>query len=91
MWNSTRLMAEAIAVGIQQEDPEVTVKLLNAAKVDKNDIVTEIQIQSYLSRLLHSEQQIPLCHGRTSEMVKGLKFKQKKAAPLAATAGAGKQ
>lgn len=35
MWNSTRLMAEAIAAGIQDEDPEVTVKVLHAAKYDK--------------------------------------------------------
>ena len=40
MWNSTRLMAEAIARGICSAAPGMTVKLFNAAKEDKNDILT---------------------------------------------------
>ena len=31
MWESTRLMAEAIVAGMQKEDPKVIVKLMNAA------------------------------------------------------------
>lgn len=42
MWNSTRLMAEAIADGIREVAPSVIVTLHNAAKHDKNDILTEI-------------------------------------------------
>lgn len=42
MWNSTRLMAEAAADGIREYDPSVKVKLLNAAKEDKSDILTEV-------------------------------------------------
>ncbi len=42
MWNSTRQMAQAIARGIESADPDVKVKLMNAAKDDKNDILTEI-------------------------------------------------
>ena len=42
MWNGTRVMAEGIATGIRQADPEVIVKLYNLAKSDKNDVVTEI-------------------------------------------------
>ncbi len=42
MWNATRLMAEAVAAGIGLEDPDVKVKLFNAATHDKNDIITEV-------------------------------------------------
>ena len=42
MWQSTRKMAEAIAEGIQQASPNTTIKLLNAVKNDKNDILVEV-------------------------------------------------
>jgi len=42
MWNSTRVMAENIARGIREGDSELNVKLLNCAKTDKNDLLTEI-------------------------------------------------
>jgi flavorubredoxin len=35
-------MAENIARGIHQADPEINVKLFNSAKADKNDIIAEI-------------------------------------------------
>jgi len=81
MWNSTRIMAEAIAKGITQADPQVTVKLYNASKEDKNDIITEIFRSKAIlvgsptvnNGLLHSI-------GGLLEMVKGLKFRIKKAA-----------
>lgn len=81
MWNSTRKMAEAIAAGILQADPSVTVKLMNAAKEDKNDIITEI----YRSKaVLIGSSTINNGHlfsiGGLLEMIKGLKFKNKKAA-----------
>lgn len=81
MWNATRKMAEAIARGIREADPLITVKLCNAAKKDKNDIVTEIFKSKAIlvgsptvnNGYLHSI-------GGLLEMVKGLKFKNKKAA-----------
>jgi flavorubredoxin len=81
MWNSTRKMAEAIAAGILQADPSVTVKLMNAAKEDKNDIITEI----FRSKaVLIGSSTINNGHlfsiGGLLEMIKGLKFKNKKAA-----------
>lgn len=81
MWNSTRKMTEAIAAGILQADPSVTVKLMNAAKEDKNDIITEI----YRSKaVLIGSSTINNGHlfsiGGLLEMIKGLKFKNKKAA-----------
>lgn len=81
MWNATRKMAEAVAAGIVEEDPTVTVKLMNASKEDKNDIITEIFRSKAIllgaptvnNGFLHSI-------GGLMEMVKGLKFKEKKAA-----------
>ena len=81
MWNSTRKMAEAIAEGIAQTDPSVTVKLMNAAKEDKNDVITEI----FRSKaILVGSSTINNGHlhsiGGLLEMIRGLKFKNKKAA-----------
>ena len=42
MWNSTRIMAECIADGIRMYDENIKVKLINAAKEDKSDILTEV-------------------------------------------------
>ncbi len=42
MWEGTRTLADTIAAGITEEDKEVTVKVYNIAKTDKNDIITEI-------------------------------------------------
>lgn len=42
MWNSTRIMAECIADGIRSFDQGIKVKLINAAKDDKSDILTEV-------------------------------------------------
>lgn len=81
MWNSTRLMAEAIARGICAADPEVTVKIFNAAKEDKNDILTEI----FHSRALLVGS--PTINNGYSyaiagllEMIKGMKLKKKSGA-----------
>ncbi|MBQ9583206.1 MAG: MBL fold metallo-hydrolase [Bacteroidales bacterium] len=78
MWNSTRQMAEAIARGIRDAAPQVTVKLFNAAKEDKNDILTEV----FHSRALLAGS--PTINNGYSyaiagllEMVKGMKLKKK--------------
>lgn len=81
MWEGTRRMAEAIAEGIREADHEVVVKMYNTAKTDKNDLLTEIfKSKAFLvgsptinNGLLYSVAGI-------IEMIKGLKFKQKKAA-----------
>ncbi|MGI6169558.1 MAG: anaerobic nitric oxide reductase flavorubredoxin [Christensenellales bacterium] len=81
MWGATRRMAEGIAAGIRSQDPSVTVKLMNAATSDKNDVVTEIFRSkailvgsSTINRgILHSI-------GGLLEMIKGLKFTGKSAA-----------
>jgi flavorubredoxin len=81
MWNATRKMAEGIAEGIKKADNTVTIKLMNAGKEDKNDIVTEI-FKSKAVLIGSSTINNGYLHsiGGLLEMVKGLKFKNKKAA-----------
>ncbi|GAA0332146.1 anaerobic nitric oxide reductase flavorubredoxin [Morganella psychrotolerans] len=42
MSNNTRMMADAIAQGINETDPNVMVKIFNVARSDKNDIITNV-------------------------------------------------
>lgn len=42
MWGGTKRLAEKIAEGICSEDPDVMVKVINIAKSDENDAVTEV-------------------------------------------------
>ena len=80
MWNDTRKKAEAIAKGIQNKDKEVTIKLLNTAKNDKTDVLTEVFKSKMIivgsptvnNGYLHSIAGI-------LEMIKGMKLKNKKA------------
>ncbi len=81
MWQSTRLMAQAIAEGIREQSPTTTVKIYNAALNDKNDILTEV---------FHSRAVLvgsPTINNGYSyaiagilEMMKGMKLKKKKGA-----------
>lgn len=81
MWNSTRSMAEAIADGIHEADPEVKVKVYNAAKDDKNDILTQIfHSKAVLFGSPTINNGISYAIAGLLEMVHGLKFKNKKAA-----------
>ena len=81
MWQSTRLMAEAIAQGIEEQDPDVTVKVMNASKDDKNDILTEIfQSKAVLVGSPTINYGYSFAIAGLLEMAKGLKFKKKKAA-----------
>lgn len=78
MWNSTRLMAEAIAEGIQQADSEVVVKIYNAAKTDKNDILTELfRSKAMLFGSPTINFGISYAMAGILEMVHGLKLKKK--------------
>ncbi len=81
MWNGTKNLAERIAEGIAIADSDVTVKLFNIAKSDDNDVITEIFKSKTVvvgsptvsNSILHSV--AGLIH-----LIKGLKFKNKKAA-----------
>ena len=81
MWNSTRLMAEAIARGIAAVAPETTVKIFNAAKEDKNDILTEIfSSKALLVGSPTINYGFSYAIAGLMEMLKGLRLKGKKAA-----------
>jgi len=81
MWQGTRRMAESIAKGIREVDAEINVKIFNVAKTDKNDVITEIfkskailvGSPTILKGILSSIADI-------MERIKGLRFKNKKAA-----------
>ncbi|WP_101911360.1 anaerobic nitric oxide reductase flavorubredoxin [Marasmitruncus massiliensis] len=81
MWNSTRKMAEAIAAGIREIDSSVTVKLMNSAKEDKNDIISEVfRSKAILVGSPTINNGYLFSIGGLMEMMKGLKFKNKSAA-----------
>ena len=81
MWNSTRLMAEAIARGISAASPGITVKLFNASKEDKNDILTEIfSSKAVLVGSPTINYGYSYAMAGILEMLKGLRLKGKKGA-----------
>jgi len=81
MWDGTRRMAEAIAKGIVQTDPTVTVKLFNIARSDKNDLITEIfKSKAVLVGSPTINKGILSAVAAILEEMKGLKFMNKKAA-----------
>lgn len=85
MWNGTRRMAEAIAQGLVQADPTLRVKLFNAAKADKNDIITEVfRSKALLVGSPTINRGFLSSLGGFLEMVRGLGFKNKKAAAFGA-------
>ena len=80
MWESTRVMAEQIAAGIRESDNQVTVKLYNLAKTDKNDVITEVfKSKAVLFGSPTINNGILVSAAGLLEEVQGLKFKKKKA------------
>lgn len=81
MWNGTRMMAEKIAYGIKDADNQVNVKLFNLAKTDKNDVITEVfKSKAILVGSPTINRGILVSVAGILEEIKGLKFKNKKAA-----------
>ena len=81
MWGATRRMAEAIAEGIKEVDDQVTVKLFNAAKTDKNEIITELfKSKAFMFGSSTVNKGIMHATGGILEMIRGIGFKKKKAA-----------
>ncbi len=81
MWNGTKILAEKIAEGITAADPDVIVKVHNLVKRDENDLITEvfkskavlIGSPTISNNILHSVASF-------IHLMKGMKFKGKKAA-----------
>jgi flavorubredoxin len=81
MWNGTRIMAEKIANGIKEADQAVNVKLFNLAKTDKNEVITEVfKSKAILVGSPTINRGILVSVAGILEEIKGLKFKNKKAA-----------
>lgn len=81
MWQSTRLMGEAIAEGIREVSPTTEVKLFNAALADKNDITTEVfRSKALLVGSPTINYGLSYAIDGLLGMMKGLKFRKKKAA-----------
>ena len=81
MWDATKKMAEAIAEGIKSVDPTLNIKLYNVGKADKNDVISEV-FKSKLIVAGSSTINKGILSGMAStlEIMKGLRFKNKKAA-----------
>ena len=81
MWNGTRNMAEAIAKGVRSVDDEVVVKLFNISHTDKNDVVTEVfKSKTLLVGSPTINRGILSAVAGFMEQIRGLNFKDKKAA-----------
>ncbi|HHY04951.1 MAG TPA: anaerobic nitric oxide reductase flavorubredoxin [Thermoanaerobacterales bacterium] len=81
MWNSTRRMAEAIAEGIKQVDEKVNIKLYNSARSDKTDIATEVfKSKAVIVGSSTVNRGILSSVAAILSEIKGLGFKNKKAA-----------
>lgn len=81
MWNSTRNMAEAIAEGLKLADDSVVIKLFNCGSADKNDIITEVfKSKAILAGSSTINNGILSHMAGILEEIRGLSFKNKKAA-----------
>lgn len=83
MWTATRRMAEEIAAGIREANPEITVKIYNSAKSDLTHVVGEVFRSKAIA--VGSPTVNNGCLSSVAaimEEIKGMKFKKKKAVPF---------
>jgi flavorubredoxin len=81
MWNGTRRIAESIAEGLRHNDKNLTVKMYNCARSDKNDIVTEVfKSKAILVGSPTINRGILSSVAGLMEEIRGLSFKNKMAA-----------
>ncbi|EMG37681.1 putative flavoprotein [Desulfocurvibacter africanus PCS] len=81
MWNATRVMAEAIAEGIRAASPSTEVKLYNIARSDRTVMVTDVfRSKAVLVGSSTINNGILSSVAGILEEIRGMKFKQKKAA-----------
>ncbi len=81
MWNATRKMAEALAEGIKSADSSVVVKLFNTARSDNTDVITEVyKSKAVLIGSSTINKGILSSVAAILEEMRGLSFKNKKAA-----------
>ena len=79
MWGATKKMAMAIGKGLERQG--VPAKIINTAKYDKNDIITEVfRSKGLIVGSSTINNGILSSMAAVLEMIKGLKFKEKVAA-----------
>jgi len=85
MWNGTRLMAEAIAQGVKEADPAVTIKVYNSGRSDRTDILTEVfKSKAVIVGSPTVNRGVLSSIAALLEEMKGMSFKNKKAAGFGA-------
>jgi anaerobic nitric oxide reductase flavorubredoxin len=81
MWNGCRRMAEAFGEGIKEVNKDITIKIFNSGRSDKNDIVTEVfKSKAIMVGSPTVNKGILTSTAAILELFKGLEFKEKKAA-----------
>ena len=81
MWQGTRRMADAIAEGIKTVDDKINIKLYNASITDKNDVITEVfKSKAIILGSPTVNGSILTSMAAIADLIKGLRFKNKKAA-----------
>lgn len=81
MYNGTRQMAETIADGIKSKNKEINIELYNSARRDINTIITEVfKSKAVLIGSPTVNKGILISTASLLEFIKGLSFKNKKAA-----------
>lgn len=81
MWDGTKRAAEAVAEGIKEANDTIEIKLFNIGRADKNDVVTEIFKSKgvIVGSPTHNKRTLDAI-AALLEMVKGLRFQNKKGA-----------
>lgn len=81
MWEGTRTMADSIAEGIRESGANTTVTVINLAKTDKNDALTEVfRSKAILLGSPTIGRGVTHATAGILEMIEGMQFKNKKAA-----------
>ena len=81
MWEATRRIAESIAEGLAEASPSTTVIVHNTSKADMNDVVTDIfRSKALIAGSPTVNKGILSSMAALLEVIKGLRFKGKKAA-----------
>ena len=81
MWDGTRKLAEGIAQGIAEASPATAVVVHNAAKTDKNDVITDVfRSKAILAGSPTVNKGVLNAMAGIMEEISGLRFKNKKAA-----------
>ena len=90
MWDGTRKLAEAVAQGIAEASPTSAIVVLNTAKTDKNDVITEVfRSKAILVGSPTINKGILSSTAGILEIIEGLRFKGKKAASFGCSGWSG--